>query len=604
MKSAKYIGLDIGSSGAKVIVLAVNGKDAQLEACHVFDTLNEGILNESELYGSISEWLKKNGLGNLPTTVAVPQYLVTCTEKDFPKCPPEKIPDMVAFETTQISGLSDEAMSYGYVILPPGLDRKNPVLIGMGREQLIRERVALYGGNNIRCDDLGIGGIAVVNAFYAIHPEKLEMAEPVLLLDIGRENTTAIVISGGQVLFVASLMFGGEKFEQALTERGSLGPKSMQDVVLTDEIGHSQILAAAKYLEDEIHGALETWRSQESVAISQMIVKKAYICGGISRMKGLAAWLQERLETPVEVIGPKVNDEIHPEQMLSYGLALQAAGIAQLPLSLMPEDVRQLNLRMRLWPFLAAAVAIVALALAFVEIRWFVAKSNVETALQRELESLESSSSMIEEIKRMRANVYSNEARLVPYVVAGNQIGNMLTVLNTLGECLNENCLLVYLGDEDSYFGQKAAQGKNDQKNNAKGKNLFGDNNAKVDGKKEENPEFNIRLTPKDVVPATKFVACGFYHVGSDPYQHLNELSDELRNKGIFENIDVMSDRNRNVRNDVFSPWESFLQSKKYSGFRPYAFKLPLKDKGIDSEVVSEYIEEQVRLKTKGRKKK
>ncbi len=603
MKPNKYIGLDIGASGAKVSVLAVNGKDVQLDACHVFDTLGEGILNESELYGSISEWLRKNGLGNLPTTVAIPQYLVTCTEKDFPKCPPEKIPDMVAFETTQISGLSDEAMSYGYVILPPGLDRKNPVLMGMGREQLIRERVELYGKNNIRCDDLGIGGVAVVNAFYAIHPEKLEMTDPVLLLDIGRENTTAIVVSGGQVLFVASLMFAGEKFEQALVERGPLGPTSIQEVVLTEEIGHSQILAAAKFLEDEIHGALETWRSQESVAISQMVVKKAYICGGISRMKGLATWLQERLETPVEVIGPKVNDEIRPEQMVSYGLALQAAGVAQLPLSLMPEDIRQLNLRMRLWPFLAAAVAAVVLALAFVEIRWFVKERGVEAALQRELEALESSSSMIEEIKRMRANVYANEAKLVPYVAAGNQIGNMLTVLNTLGECLNENCLLVYLGDEGSYFGQKAEQGKNETKNNAKGKNLFAENNGKSDGKKEENPEFKIRLTPKDVVPATKFVACGFYHVGNDPYQHLNALSDELREKGIFENIDVMSDRNKTARDDVFRPWNIFLDSKKYSGFRSYALKLPLKEKGIDSDVVAGYIDEQVRQKTKGKKK-
>ena len=602
----KYIGLDIGASGIKVSVMVREGKACRLEGCHFLDTSSEGILNESEYYALVSDWIQKNGWGKCPTCISIPQYLVTCTERDFPACPPEKVPELVAFETRQVAGLSEEAMTYDYVSLPAGLDRSNPVLIGIGREQLIRERLGIYERNNIRCDFLGIGGVAVVNAFFDLHPEALTSQEPVLLLDLGKENSTAIVIAAGQPLFTGSLMFAGDKFESACVGRGALGPSSMEEIVLSDEIGRSQVMTVAGYLEDELHGALETWRAQENGDTAKLIVRKVYLCGGVSRIRGLDTWLQERLETPVELTGPVVEGMVLPEQMLSYGLSLQAAQKAEIPISLLPPDVKSRLLRMRLWPLMALALAVVALFAAIMEIRWFVRMDEMEEMRLEELNGLESCNAMIEEIKKKRSELYASEANLVPFIAPGNELGNMMKALTAIGQSAKGRSWLIYLADEGSYLGTRNLQSEANANvtNGQKNAPMFGGGatSGSLDAKESE-PEFPIRLTPPEVHGISRLVAFGYYAMNpQEPFKYVRELSDDLSNSGVFEHVDFLSNQQKAIREDIFKKWDPFR--RKNATFQPYAFLLPLKDKGIDGEVVSEYVEEQLRLKTKGKKKK
>ena len=599
----KYIGLDIGASGIKVSVMTGRGRSCVLEACHFLDTSEEGILNEKEYYALIGEWLQKNGWDNCPTAIAIPQYLVTCTERDFPVCSPDKVPELVDFETRQVSGLSDEAMTYDYVRLPVGLDRINPVLIGIAREQLARERLEIYQNNHIRCDALGIGGMAMVNAFFELYPLARSAKEPVLLLDIGKENSTAVVLAAGQPLFTGSLMFAGDKFAAACNERG---PSSLDEIVVDDNTGYSQVMTAARYLEDEIHAALETWRSQENGETGRLVVSKVYLCGGVCRIRGLASWLQEHLETPVELFGPVMDGQLYPEHTVSYGLALQAAGKAAIPLSLLPADVKSRQLRMRFWPLMALALLLVASALGVMEARWYMKMDQISDERLAVLEELESCKVKVEEIKKKRSELYASEASLVPFIAPGNQLGNMMKALTIIGQNTKGRGWLVYLGDDASFEGKTGLRLDSDTASSRnRESDAFLDDEGGRSSSNEASPssEFVVKLDPRKVVGTNYLVAfCYFLLDSQKPHRYAGEFR-ELSNGEFFRDVDLLSEEQKERREDIYANWYVFMRKRRYDNYRLHAFKMPLSDKGFDEGVVSDYVEEQMSSKAKGKKK-
>ena len=199
-----------------------------------------------------------------------------------------------------LASLSDEAFVHDYQPLPAGCGRQQPVLIGLCREQTLRERLRLCADVGLRHDGLAMTGLAMVSAYCWCHPEAAHAPQPVLLLDLGKDNSTAVVLAGGQPLFIGSLLFNAERFQQALATRHGASKydekPSPERVNLLDEAPNSALLVAARQLETEIHNAVEHWRNQEQAEMASALIEQVYVCGGGSLLGGLDAWLADRLE--------------------------------------------------------------------------------------------------------------------------------------------------------------------------------------------------------------------------------------------------------------------------------------------------------------------
>ncbi|HQC52041.1 MAG TPA: hypothetical protein PLE92_02835, partial [Lentisphaeria bacterium] len=72
-----YLGLDIGASGPKALVLRRHGKGVDIAAAEKLDIAEEGILTEKELYQSVHDWLQSRGWAKLPLVLGTPQCLST-----------------------------------------------------------------------------------------------------------------------------------------------------------------------------------------------------------------------------------------------------------------------------------------------------------------------------------------------------------------------------------------------------------------------------------------------------------------------------------------------------------------------------------------------
>jgi type IV pilus assembly protein PilM len=143
--------------------------------------------------------------------------------------------------------------------------------------------------------------------------------QPVVLLDIGENNTDLVVFSGRSVRFTYSIPISSSHFTKAISE--SLG-LNFQDAEKTkieyglEEAGGKQatdVLKALWPLLDEFVSNIKKHIDfyQEHVSHEHLSskgeVKKIILCGGGASLKGLPQFLSQRLGIGVEVGDPFVN---------------------------------------------------------------------------------------------------------------------------------------------------------------------------------------------------------------------------------------------------------------------------------------------------------
>ena len=118
-KTKRAIGLDVGQGAVKVVALSLRAGSIDGLDCHLLDCQEEGLLSPEEVQAQLTPWLEQVGVVKGEYTVGVPQYLSTTQISDFPEDTGQALDDMVAFETQQLAGLSDEPFIFGYHRLPP-----------------------------------------------------------------------------------------------------------------------------------------------------------------------------------------------------------------------------------------------------------------------------------------------------------------------------------------------------------------------------------------------------------------------------------------------------------------------------------------------------
>ncbi|MBR0459780.1 MAG: pilus assembly protein PilM [Victivallales bacterium] len=599
-KPARHIGIDLGVTGPKIALLERKGKEFAPPQLVCMDAEAEGMLTEKEQLAGIREWLVSHKWTNADIAACLPQFMATTLVRDFPVAKPRQLAEMVRLETAQVAGLSDEAMVQSFCRLPAGLGRGNPVLIGVTREQAAQERLDSLTIAGLQPTTLGLGGLAIVNAFLHLHPEKATKPEPVMLVDLGRENATAVILAAGQPLYLASLMFSGEKLEQALRQGAGEGviqlrrKSSVKDIVMTEEAPGSPVVAAVRFLENEIRACMEQWRNSESEEFADAKLAEVYLCGGVARLRGLADWLSGRLDIPVEVFGPKEGEECRPECALALGLALQSAGLAAVPLDMMPPQLQEKQLREKSWPWLAGALAWVACTIFVLQAIWLHNMAKQILELEELQQKLHICTEIVPQIETVRNDILRKESRLIPLVDGGAQSVRIRQAIHAMGEACAEGDWFIYFADEESYQSPVRQQKEAREKNNRPPQNSFFDAPA---AEPEENGEFPVKRTPAQAETTQNYIAAGFTpQLANEPFGPIKALIGNLEQHGHFKNIDLLPEAERTGRPDVFIPWVRFLNGLK-KPHKAWSIRIP-----IPPQVDKSRIPPEPKLK-RGRKK-
>ncbi|OGV76789.1 MAG: hypothetical protein A3K19_17505 [Lentisphaerae bacterium RIFOXYB12_FULL_65_16] len=575
------VGLDIGQAAVKAVALTMQGKQLVLAGSGSLDTRGEGILGESELHGSIAAWVEQMGWAKEDLIIGLPQYLTTTQVSDFPAGDPAGLEEMVAFETRQLGGLSEHSLIHDYHVMAPKFGRKNPVLIGICRDSAVRETTDTLTSAGLRLAGLNMSGTAIAAAFFHLHPEAVPVEQPILLLDIGAENSTALIVAGGQILFVGSLLFGGNKVTQALARQLNRPEREVEKLKLECRLNptdtESPLVQTARQLETELRTAVEHWRAQERPELANKMFAKVWLCGGGAKLIGLDEFLARTYGCAAEVFGPVLGDGRPPDpaSVTAYGLALQGLRQAHVVISLCPPEIRWVRQRERRFGYLAAAMAALGLLLAGLMVQYYQRLGTEHAWIEKQMEELQRCQGIIPGLTDATAGIRHCERMLIPFVEKGNRAHRFLETIQALRDARGAGDWFIYLADETSYEtgdGKPAPVQPSASKPSMGG---LGGRPASL-GDTVPPPTFGNATLVDDIPQSYSLIAAGYTpYLTEKPYEPVREIVKKLNASDLFGGVDLLPETERAGREDIFEPWLALFKTQPEKKYKAFTFRMP-----------------------------
>ncbi|MCF7854106.1 MAG: pilus assembly protein PilM [Candidatus Pacebacteria bacterium] len=586
------VGLDVGRGAVKAVLLH-SGKGGEIVAeVAVLDRQAEGFIDDQELHEHLRPWLAESTMGDCETVVGIPQDVTNIQVTDFPPNALDSLDSMVAFQTQQLGDLSEDTFVHDYVVLPPSESRPMPVLIGVCLESIIQARTERYTANGVRLADLGMNAVALADACFRLKPDSMRTPDPQLLLDIGAESTTMLVMANGQVLFATALMMGSTQFIEALAEKWDVPPADVRRSTRRYRIMQADkkdpvTQAGAQFL-GEVQAALSQWQEQDAHGSELGDPVHAYVCGGGALLTGLPEFLGQKLSCDVTILSvPGLADESSgPLCVTAYGLALQAVGDGFLSLSLAPKCIRWRAKRRQRSPFLMAATVTWVL---FLTLAFIVNRVQLDAQLMTLKQDFDRLSRCEEVVKTLDETIRQSSAVeqvQLPLVEYGNRSLRFAVALEKLGEAQADTDWYIYLGDSESFESRKivedeTAAGKN--KETERTTNVHPFLGPSIRASSTGNEQSAQTTAGKHVVtklqPLTGMVAAGYTRLLEDqPYQPVRDIVRILNNTVFFENVDLLPAGELRGREDIFLAWQQFLfhtRKKQDLSFKPFTLRLP-----------------------------
>ncbi len=588
----RSVGLDVGSASAKAVTLVRQGRQTVIQTRGALNIRAEGVLNESELFGSVSQWLKQLAWAGAAVDVGLPQFMATTQLSDFPAAAKDGLDEMVAYETRQLAGLSGESFIHGYAVMPPNFGRQNPVLIGICRESVVRDRVEALQSSGIVMSDLCMNGLATVNALFELYPEARSGEAPQLVLDIGAENATLSVCAGGQVLFVSSLMFGADRYTEGLVKELRVdteeAEKQKQTSRLDPDDVSSALFVVTRHLVQELHTAVEHWRAQERGELAEAPFCKIWLCGGGAQLGGLADYLGGLFECPAQVFGPLDYEtgQEEPVYTTAFGLALQGLRRAAVPVSLSPPELRWALQRTRRFGYLVAAAVIGVAFLASLVLRSYTDLSREQRQVEAQIEELRRCEGLIPRLEDTLSAIHHYEKVAIPFVARGNQARRFVTVLSDLGKVCGDKDWFVYLADEKAYQSGKAtAQGKKPRSSHDPAGGLPGGllpGQVTGVGDADIPPPFAVQVFVEDLNSVESVIVAGYtLLLPEKPYEPVREIVRRLNESDAYTEVDLLPEVQRIGREDIFMPWVTFFRKHPVKRYKAFTMRVPFIEQDV-----------------------
>ncbi|MBU4561488.1 type IV pilus assembly protein PilM, partial [bacterium] len=404
-KTKAVLGLDIGTSSIKAVLLKVTKEEVELANVGMVELhLDPGVENKekrAKVIEGIKKLLEKNEIKTKEVVIAVPGQSVIIRHCKLPPGARARLDQVIKFEAQNQIPFPLDKVGLDYQALPGKEGEEVKVILTAMKRELIDDHLALVGEAGLKCETIDISSLALYNALRFKKPSKA--AEVVALIDMGATTTDISIHRDGVLEFTRSAPVAGNDLTEAIQtklgvpfseaerlkrEEGDAlfevqekppevpPPPEKPPETLPPEIPPvpekppevppapekppevppapnptSQVASAlSPILENifaEIRRSLNYYRSQPEGAE----ITKVILSGGSAGLKNLDKFLSQRLGVPVEIADPLSQikydptifklKEILPSFSVSVGLALHALELGEIKISLLPQIVRE-----------------------------------------------------------------------------------------------------------------------------------------------------------------------------------------------------------------------------------------------------------------------
>ncbi len=334
----RSLGIDIGRHSIKVVEVQLNKRNYEITNAKEYKVLNmETSDQEIEILQTLNSIAKEFDTESAKVTCSIRQQYVSTRKLFFPYKERAKIHKTLAFELEDDIPLSIDKAIYDSKIIK--LHEKAAEVVAMACvSEEIERTIEIFEKAHIEPDIITAEFCAIANLYEkwykppeevlktltkALESEDLITDDPELspsddkmIVHIGHSKSFVGVVSGGNLIWGRSIMWGAEKIAAAISQSFKVPFTTAHDMMpekafllLTTNGANEDQIKMSETVATAFAPLIQSLRLTMMLANTQYGANIASIelIGGPSRIKNLAPYFTQELERPANVTNPILN---------------------------------------------------------------------------------------------------------------------------------------------------------------------------------------------------------------------------------------------------------------------------------------------------------
>ena len=346
----QLVGLDIGSSGIKLVQLKENRGRYVLQKFGFKplepEVIVDGtVMDEGRVVSAIKELFDDLHVKVRQVAVSISGHAVIIKKISLPPMPDDELEGQVKLAAEQYIPFDINEVNIDFHVLPPAegevSEGEMSVILVAAKKDKINELTELVKGAGLMPMVMDVDAFAIENMHAINYP--MSQDETTALVNLGASVMNINIISKGTSLFTRDIPIGGNRYTESIQRELGLSYEDAEAIKKGGKTSGSNQAAAAQGVIESVNAevASEIARTIDyfKSTVTEGDVHQVLLCGGGALIAGLVKQLRDRMQAVVEVANPFAEvdtsgsdfdqatlAELAPMASVGVGLALRSVG--------------------------------------------------------------------------------------------------------------------------------------------------------------------------------------------------------------------------------------------------------------------------------------
>lgn len=344
LRNDTVLGLDIGSSAVKMVVLAKGKPGYSVTAAGIVriakadqsngDRRTSSITAIQECFAQMQTKVKHAVCGVSGRDVAVRDF-------EFAPLQNDEIAAAVSLEASQVCPFNGTDIVVDYHVIPNGDANTKGILVA-ATNTIVADKTQLIRDAGLKCVLMDVDGLALLNCHNELDHKTRQSpsGQSVAILNVGASHTTLAIIDNDGWPFIRDMNQAGDDIIMQIAALHETSTDTVQRILFDDEPVdelnlRDSLEKTCQRLIADIAGTMRFYTAQAN----SMDVEKILVCGGFALAKGFVDLLNSRLGIETVLWNPfdqmRTKSNHHCEEICAKeGPAMAiAAGLAMRTIS-------------------------------------------------------------------------------------------------------------------------------------------------------------------------------------------------------------------------------------------------------------------------------
>jgi type IV pilus assembly protein PilM len=347
-KSKLAVGLDIGSSGVKLVQLKERKGGWALLAFGTAPLPPEAIvdgalMNSAAIVSAIQELVAQQKVKTREVAIGVRGHSVIIKKISLPRMTQEELDESIQWEAEQYIPFDVKDVNIDTQILTPEGDAAGQmdVLLVAAKKDMINDYTSVCAEAGLTATVVDVDAFAVQNAYEANYEAG---TDTVVLINVGAAVANINILAKGNTTFTRDITMGGNAFTEEIQKQLNISYDEAEALKVggqgeTDAVVPQEVERVIQGVADQMAGEIQRSLDFFAATAADSRISRVFLSGGTARIPALFKVIEARAGVPVEILNPFKNIEVDnrrfdpavilaaaPSAAVGVGLALRRPG--------------------------------------------------------------------------------------------------------------------------------------------------------------------------------------------------------------------------------------------------------------------------------------